>query len=42
MERESTLRWKKILHNQFKTGKISKKKYKKELDWISKNISKQI
>jgi len=35
---EKILKCRKILQEQYKSGKISKKKYKKELDWIKKYI----
>lgn len=33
------LNYLKILNNQYKKGKITKKEYKKEIKWIRKNIS---
>lgn len=38
MIKESVLKCKKILQQQYKLGKISKKNYKKEIKWITKNI----
>lgn len=38
MANESVLRFRKVLQQQYKSGKITKKKYNKELKWITKNI----
>lgn len=38
MVKESILKYRRILQQQYKTGKISKKRYNKELKWIVKNI----
>ena len=38
MTNEKVLKVRKILQQQYNTGKISKKKYNKELKWIVKNI----
>lgn len=40
MARESELRFKRILQQQYKSGKITKKAYKKELKWIKNTLSK--
>lgn len=37
MIKESVLKYRRILQQQYKSGKITKKKYKKELKWITKH-----
>jgi hypothetical protein len=36
---DKVLKYRKILQDQYKSGRISKKKYEKELKWIRKNIT---
>ena len=38
MIKEKVLIVRKILQQQYNSGKITKKTYKKELNWITKNI----
>jgi hypothetical protein len=38
MTKEKVLIVRKILQQQYNSGKITKKTYKKELNWITKNI----
>lgn len=38
MASEKVLKVRKILQQQYKSGKITKKTYKKELKWITKHI----
>jgi hypothetical protein len=38
MTKEKVLVVRRILQQQYKTGKINKKRYNKELKWIVKNI----
>jgi len=37
---EKIIKVRKILQEQYKSGKISKKKYNKELKWIRDNMTK--
>lgn len=39
MINENKLNYLRILNKQFREGKIKKKRYKKEIKWIRKNIS---
>jgi len=38
MANESILKFRKVLQQQYKSNKISKKKWHKELKWITKTI----